>query len=177
MAAIRGRTRISGERAAGHRRSRTGRGAIGRRATHPYESYRPFRPRREVSRSPASSLKPKAKFPRSTPPHSNRLLRQPSWIVPSRRPSRLWKSVWWRSFSRSPAPRGESRSGNCTRAASVPANPCARLLKNPPPLEGGQFFMSPDRAHEAVGARGTESLQTPRWRKPDSNLRSLRRPK
>jgi hypothetical protein len=30
--------------------------------------------------------------------------------------------------------------------------------------------MSPDRAHEAVGgARGTESLQTPRWREMDSN--------
>jgi hypothetical protein len=45
----------------------------------------------------------------------------------------------------------ESRSGNCTRAASVPANPSERLLMNPPPLEGGQFFMSPDGAHEAVG--------------------------
>jgi hypothetical protein len=41
---------------------------------------------------------------------------------------------------------------------------------NPPPLEGDQFFMSPDRAHEAVGARGTESLQTPRWRGLDSNF-------
>ena len=30
--------------------------------------------------------------------------------------------------------------------------------------------MSPDRAHEAVGARGTESLQTPRWREMDSNF-------
>ena len=62
-------------------------------------------------------------------------------------------------MARVPARFAKSLRQLCTRAASVPANPCARLLMNPPPLEGSQF-------------RGTESLQTPRWSKPDSNSRS-----
>ncbi len=78
-----------------------------RRATHRHASIRKLRSisarYREVSRSPASSSKPKAKFPGSTPPPSSKSLRQPRRGAPSRRRWWPWKSAWWPSFDSSTA--------------------------------------------------------------------------